>query len=244
MKSELVEFLKPDKKKIIVTLVFPYLFIGLALLISGLADLFRLGVSEPISEYLLASILSTNPLTILFRIIYSILTYPFICAIFVVASDYKKGSIRAIFSSRTKLYLIVLGLVFFNPFIGIFYLSIISAMVLFVSINLFYPPMLMVEIVSISPDSPFIESGLEPTYKIYSVETYNSEWIRIDERTRKEEITNHRKFRVHNSTEFLDILDRAAIGQIITITTSNGNQYSITKTKNFTNWGVEIGEAK
>jgi hypothetical protein len=212
MNSELKEFLKPDRYKVIVSLLLPYFFIGVAIR-SFLA--FGIGVF----------------------LIESIFVYPFICSLFAIVRAFRERKIRKTFSSKTNLLLIVVGLIFFNPLNAILYFNMLY---LFVISAFYYPPMPMVEIVSIAPDSPFIESGLKPGYKIYTVETYNSAWVRIDKTTRKEEIKNYRKFRIHNTSEYFASLNNAAIGERIKQTTINGDKYTITKTQNITDWGIDV----
>ncbi len=233
MKTELKEFLKPDRNKVITSLLLPYFFLGLGIFLYGIGVVFGVEFSKPLSEYLPAF----GFLFFLSAFTQSILVYPFVCSLFAFVRSFKKGSIKEILQPKITPLLILLGLVFFNPVMATFYLKILT---LFTISALYYPPMPMVQVVSISPDSPFVTSGIKPSYKIYTIEIFSLEEIIIEKYHRKIERKNYRKFRIKNTTDFFNALGNASVGEGFLVTTVDGSEYGLKKTENTTNWGIEV----
>jgi len=211
MKSELKEFLKLEKKKIIVSLIIPYFFIWVPPLYIGVGIF----------------------------LVQSILIYPFVCAIFGIIRSYR-GKWK-ISSSKRKFKLILLGLIVFNPLNAIVFINL---SLLFFTGAYHYPTIQSVEIVNISSGSPIAKTSLRAGLKIHTIETYNSKWIILDEYTMKEEVTNYQYFRINNTDDFFNSLNNALVGQRVTVIDVWGSTYGFKKTRNISNWGIEVKDIK
>lgn len=107
MMRELVEFLKPNVKKVILALflLFGWTLLGIYLL-------------TPTEKTVIEFPTKIKVLNLLSYLLSAILYYPFSCAIIIIYEYYKRKEIRVLARNSNFLILIFLGIIIFNP-IGI-----------------------------------------------------------------------------------------------------------------------------
>lgn len=108
MKKQLFEFFKPDRNKILVTFLYPYL-IFLFYLIKNkevVLDVLLINGAVLISDISRFFFSSLN---------ISTLSYPPICSCIAIYRAYRNGVVREIFTDKFFFFLIFLGIIILNP---------------------------------------------------------------------------------------------------------------------------------
>jgi len=104
MREKLVEFLKPDKRKIIITLILPSSWMIVRLFSSNI-----LGFEGAV---MIKLPLTTHVINYLFE---SLIFYPFACSLAVLFEYYKKREMKYLKKDKGMLALVSLGILIFNP---------------------------------------------------------------------------------------------------------------------------------
>lgn len=236
MKKSLIEFFRPDKKKITLALAFPILtpllLLGDKLLIVILSGATFSEITEMIlsslQDYL--SLLSsiTIPLLIVVYIFQVLIFYPASCSLTSIYALFEKGQIKAFKKNKGTFILIFIGLSILNPLILWQGYSFKQSM------DRVYHPTSMIQIVKIesySPfNTPFFKEG-DIIYRILIIPHKNAESRR------------DRVFLIRNSTEFYEALNEANINDSINVDTYRGRTAISTK-ENITDWGITVRDVK
>jgi hypothetical protein len=151
MREELVEFLRPDKRRVAIAVLLPYLWVGVRLAISFLS-------SKIWGGRFIAPVLHLSPvsaaISILAGLLESLLYYPFACALVLALDYHRKGELGRLLGNRRLLGLEIAGLVLFNP-------PVMGALLLLAMIGIYalMAPQYGLEVIEVYPDSPTIGFG-------------------------------------------------------------------------------------
>jgi hypothetical protein len=151
MREELVEFLKPDKRRVAIAVLLPCLWVGVRLAISFLS-------SKIWGGRFIAPVLHLSPvsaaISILAGLLESLLYYPFACALVLALDYHRKGELGRLLGNRRLLGLEIAGLVLFNP-------PVMGALLLLAMIGIYalMAPQYGLEVIEVYPDSPTIGFG-------------------------------------------------------------------------------------
>lgn len=151
MPSTLFQFLKPNKRKIIYSLITSILWNISILIVPSLLEFFS--PSVPPTKIILLG----TPFSIFLGILLeSILYYPFACSLTTIYDFYKKEGISKLFEKKYLLSLVLVCLIVFNP-IG--YLYILSLLTYITPSNTWSCGAYVVEIIPGSPAESSVKMG-------------------------------------------------------------------------------------
>ncbi len=155
-----MEFLKPNKRKLVLTLLLPMFW----LLVGALILKIYLLVQPLLYSEALIVISDKRGIDNLSVVVYfikvlaylfeSLLNYPFACSIVLLYDYYQKNKLGILRHDKTLLLLIVTGILVFNSIS----LEIIARLIFIGSISLFQPQYGL-KVVEVYPDSPVLESN-------------------------------------------------------------------------------------
>lgn len=161
MMKKIVEFTKPDKWKILLALLLPLIWVVISALSGKLSSIispmavpvYPIGITALV--YLLAYAL------------YSILFYPFSCAIATLISYCRNKEIKSLLKDKSLLTLVFMGILVFNPVS----ILIIERLLFFTTTTISSPYLQGVQVIEIDPASPVANFGsLKEGVMIFEIE--------------------------------------------------------------------------
>ncbi len=214
MLKRVLEFLKPDKKRVVLALLVPYLERFFYYFISWIILLFQEGVSMPPLTDFIPSLLGRS----IYLLVESVIYYPFACSVVVLFNYYRGEGIRELRVNRRLFTYVVIGLLVFNPF------SVNLALVIgeMAAYRYYYTrptPFIGLKVVEVQPSSAAEKMGIEKGLIISKIGYSRRE--RVEGKWR---VTEIRKVNpsIEDAKEVLGYIDRADPKDQIVINTFGG----------------------
>lgn len=225
MKEKIIEFLRPDKRKVILSILLPYIWVifGLSLILyfSSSDNAIFVYPSVPHEVIFIIFYLIEN-------LVMSVFIYPLACSIILIVDYYKTGRIKEISDDKGFLGFIIFTILVFNPtslkFIGIL-------IYIFTSLLSTTPSYRGgVEIVEVAPNSLAEYIRIEPNDIIVSVKIIRNDAVIADKR-------------IENSADFFKTLNKTKPGDYIIFRKLGGSSYGhLLQEHEIGEWGFKIRE--